>query len=324
MISNRLLYFVVKPLSMLTLKVSVNHYHKCTLQIAKIFPSILANFQTYASTAQIIHKGNDTVKEQIISKMNFQTVQHAEPFYKLPVKTLLHIYKVTANDEKHGYCKNRLYYVSSKLKCPPSLLSKYVAERTFLYSLSFDWLEKSLNVLLEMGVSSDRIIRDLWVLKYKSDTIKERLERVKALGIDNLYPWMVRCSEDILNRYVAIYQETKNILGNNESTHIYLAKRLNTTVEAVEEMCIKTPALKTIRVTKVKHFLDYLISEGISPGDIAKIPRILSASQKTVKERIDKLRQLGFQELNLNVLCRSKKQFKKFCYAFESSSKSHY
>lgn len=46
-------------------------------------------------------------------------------------------------------------------------------------------------------------------------------------------------------------QETKSILGETKSTQIYLANRLNTTIEAVNEMCLKTPALKTIRVTKV-------------------------------------------------------------------------
>lgn len=51
-----------------------------------------------------------------------------------------------------------------------------------------------------MNVSGDRILRDLWVLKYHPKTIEERLLHVKKMGINNLYPWMVRCSEDILNR----------------------------------------------------------------------------------------------------------------------------
>lgn len=51
-----------------------------------------------------------------------------------------------------------------------------------------------------MGVPSDRILRDLWVLKYKSETIQVRLQKVKNMGGEKLYPWMVRCSEDILNR----------------------------------------------------------------------------------------------------------------------------
>lgn len=43
-------------------------------------------------------------------------MEHAQPFYKLPTKTLLHVYKVTKHDEKQRYCKNRLYYLSEKLK----------------------------------------------------------------------------------------------------------------------------------------------------------------------------------------------------------------
>lgn len=115
------------------------------------------------------------------------------------------------------------------LQCPPSTLSEQIVKRLFIYKLSFEWLESSLNVLLgksfvkcklcllkiyqyliyvnflfslflAMNVSGDRIKRDLWVLKYHHKTIQERLERVKSVGVENLYPWMVRCSEDILNR----------------------------------------------------------------------------------------------------------------------------
>lgn len=48
---------------------------------------------------------------------------------------------------------------------------------------------------------SERIARDLWVLKYQHETIYNRLLMVKECGIENIYPWMVRCPEDILNRY---------------------------------------------------------------------------------------------------------------------------
>lgn len=53
-----------------------------------------------------------------------------------------------------------------------------------------------------MEVSSERILRDLWVLKYHPKTIQERLQKVKSMGVETLYPWMVRCTEQILNRQV--------------------------------------------------------------------------------------------------------------------------
>lgn len=61
--------------------------------------------------------------------------------------------------------------------------------------------------------------------------------------------------------------------------------------------------------------------EGFEVEDIAMKPRVLSASQKTVKQRLDKLRGLGLNDINLNVLCRSKKDFQKYCESIETISK---
>ncbi|XP_072936436.1 transcription termination factor, mitochondrial [Epargyreus clarus] len=262
----------------------------------------------------------DKSKAVIIAKLHFKSDEDSAPFYNLSIKSLLQIYKTTKKDVELGNCENRLYYLSKRLKCSPSILSKSVAKRTFIYNLSFDWLERSLNTLLEMGVSEDRILRDLWVLKYHNKTIEERLLRVKNLGVDNLYPWMVRCSENILNRSISISQETKTILGEIKSTKNYIATRLNTTPDAVEEMYFTTPALKRIRASKAKKFLDFLTDEGFDIEDIAKKPRVLCASQKTVMMRLEKLRKLGLKDINLNVLCRSRKDFKKYCESIESVS----
>ena len=120
--------------------------------------------------------GLDATKAKIVLGLNFQSPDDALPFYKLPVKTLYHIYKTTKSDESKGFCQNRLYYIASRLKVlynlynfimskslfmsvyslkscgflqvPPSLLSEKLAKRTFIYSLSFDWIQKSLDVLI--------------------------------------------------------------------------------------------------------------------------------------------------------------------------------
>ncbi|CAG4990595.1 unnamed protein product [Parnassius apollo] len=264
------------------------------------------------------HSDLDNSKTKLILLLNFECKEDAVPFHKLSHRTLLQIYKRTKDDEQKGYCKNRLYYLSSRLNCPPKQLAELLPKRTFLYNLSFEWLENSLNVLLDFGVSPDRILRDLWVLKYHHETINERLLRVKNLGIENLYPWMVRCTENILNRYIEISQQTKNILGEDESTQVYLAKRLNISLEEIEEICVKIPSLKTIRVTKLKPFLDFLISEGFSLEDIARKPRVLTASQNTVKQRLDQLRHLGLKSINLNILSRGRKDFKKYYTSLQS------
>lgn len=52
-------------------------------------------------------------------------------------------------------------------------------------------------------------------------------------------------------RYINQSQETKNILGESKSTQMYLANRLNISMDDVEDMFEKMPALRTMRVTKV-------------------------------------------------------------------------
>ncbi|XP_038220717.1 transcription termination factor, mitochondrial [Zerene cesonia] len=289
---------------------------KCDLLQRSLLSSTITYFKSEHTKAE-----STCDKSKLISKLNLQSEKHAEPFYKLPIKTLSIIYKTTKSDEKHGYCRNRLYYISSQIKCPPSLLSERIAKRSFIYTLSFEWIQSSLKVLLDMGVSPDRIVRDLWVLKYHHKTIAERLQKIKDLGIDPVYPWMVRCSDDILNRYIEIYQETKSILGNDKSVKVYIANRLNTKLEVVEEMYTKVPTLERIRVSKVKNFFDFLFSEGFTTEDIISKPRVLAASQKTVQERLEKLKSLGLEEINLNILCRSRKGFKKYYESLQSASR---
>ncbi|CAH2066508.1 unnamed protein product, partial [Iphiclides podalirius] len=289
---------ILKPYFYQTIRQLLNvRFHKvCNSGLNNFFGELKKYNKNskHVESSQVI-KVTDTssvksIKQNLISKLNFECDEDADPFYSLPPRTLLQIYNCTKHDERMGFCKNRLYYMSSRLKCPSNVLSNSLAKRTFIYNLSFDWLESSLNVLLDMGVSPERIVRDLWVLKYNHKTIHDRLSKVKNLGITHLYPWMVRCTEQILERYIEILQETKNILGENESTQIYLARRLNISPKDVEDICERIPTLKTIRVTKLKSFLDFLISEGFALEDISKKPRVLNASQKTIKQRLERLK----------------------------------
>ncbi|CAK1549798.1 unnamed protein product [Leptosia nina] len=309
------IYFSIRVVFGIKFNQSSNKSCSCKLYYSKKLP-LYSDFNKQKNQ----HNKDGMNKMKIVSLLKFERDSHATPFYQLPASKLLHIYRTTKNDQENGYCTNRLYYIASQIKCPPSMLSERLAKRTFVYDLSFDWLEKSLKVLLDKGISPDRVLRDLWVLKYHHKTIDERLQAIKDLGIEPLYPWMVRCSKDILKRYIEIYQETKTILGDNKSNKMYLAKRLNTNLKVVEEMNAKV-CLERMSVSKMKNFLDFLISEGISLEEIINKPRILNASQITVKRRLEALRNLGLKEINLNILCRSKKDFKKYYECMQSACK---
>lgn len=64
-----------------------------------------------------------------------------------------------------------------------------------------------------MGVPGEGILRDLWVLKYHHETIRNRLQIVKNNGVETLHPWMVRCSEDILKRFDLFKLESDEVLS---------------------------------------------------------------------------------------------------------------
>lgn len=63
-----------------------------------------------------LYFSDDAPKLRIIKGLNFKSDEDALPFYKLPVKTLLLIYKTTRKDEENGHCKNRLYYIADRIK----------------------------------------------------------------------------------------------------------------------------------------------------------------------------------------------------------------
>lgn len=50
------------------------------------------------------------------------------------------------------------------------------------------------------GIPIDDIQRDLWVLSYNADVIKNRLEMTKAMRVDRVKTWMVRCKPEVLDR----------------------------------------------------------------------------------------------------------------------------
>ena len=68
-----------------------------------------------------------------------------------------------------------------------------------------------------------------------------------------------------------------------------------------------------MRVTKIKEVLDYLLEEEkYDPSDVAKVPRILSHSLETTKNRLNELKYYGCRPTTLVIVCRSRNEYNKF------------
>lgn len=156
------------------------------------------------------------------------------------------------------------------------------------------------------------ILRDLWVFKYDPAKVRERFELCRSAGRENLRPWMVRCKMEVLENSNQIFQQNKNLLG--EDTVIdYLSKRLNYDVDNMRLIAMKHPSVLKCRVTKIKEVLDYLLDEaGFQPHEIANVIRILTHSLETTKQRLEELKSFDCRPSTLTIVCRSQNEYNKF------------
>lgn len=207
---------------------------------------------------------------------------------------------------------NRIYFLSEKLNLEPSLVAKYVATHMFMFEISFEMLTENLTIMQEYNIDSINIIRDFWAFKYYPKTIRDRLERCKRGGKENLKPWMIRCPEDVLENSLKLTQENKELYGNNGIVD-YLSHRLGYDLPTIRTIVNRHPAVLKCRGQKVKEVLDYLLDvEKFEPVDIARVIRVLVHSLDTTKKRLAELRAVGCRPSTLTIICRSQREYTKF------------
>lgn len=69
-----------------------------------------------------------------------------------------------------------------------------------MFEIELDLLKRKLDLLLSANVSPQSILRDLDVLARAEDVLKEKLEYVKACGVERIMPWMLKCDDHVLHR----------------------------------------------------------------------------------------------------------------------------
>lgn len=75
------------------------------------------------------------------------------------------------------------------------VLRRVLCIKSGLYSL--------IALFADYGITAEEIKKDLWVLRYNSDTIKHRLDIAKQINIDKIKTWMVRCKPEIFDVYAS-------------------------------------------------------------------------------------------------------------------------
>lgn len=58
------------------------------------------------------------------------------------------------------------------------------------------------HLIADNGIPIKDIHRDLWVLNYSTEMIKNRLDLAKSMRVEQIKTWMVRCTPEVLDRYL--------------------------------------------------------------------------------------------------------------------------
>ncbi|XP_016962068.1 transcription termination factor, mitochondrial [Drosophila biarmipes] len=253
------------------------------------------------------------LKLQLIKSMDIKDINHFVPFLRLTVPRLRKL--VGALNSERGTMPqlNRVYYISEKLQVSPDLVTKYLSKRLFILEMPYEMFEKNLQHMIDYNVSPINVLKDLWAFRYTPKSVEMRLERAKRAKKDKIMPWMVRCPEPILQRSLKLSLDELKVLGQFSSVVEYLAHRLGFSVSEAKAIMDKHPQVHTVRVTKIKEVLDYLLDEAkFTRFEIAQVPRVLCHSLKTTKERMEELMSHGCRPSSLVILCRSRREYDKF------------
>ncbi|XP_046402142.1 transcription termination factor, mitochondrial-like isoform X2 [Ischnura elegans] len=217
--------------------------------------------------------------------------------------------------------KNKLSYVSDRLECDPADVALAVSVHDFLLSVPFERMVEILDLLLGEGVPPAKILKDMWVFRYRTEKVLKRIQMARNGKVAQFKPWMVRCTEKILNDTIRVQAERREVYGpHNNSKVEYISSRLKLSREETEMILRRQPTLRVTGAAKLCNFLDFLYgkegeterSPNFDPISVWSLSKILCHSLGTLKERHERLKALGYEAKHPIVLYQSKRKFEEF------------
>lgn len=114
-----------------------------------------------------------------------------------------------------------------------------------------------MELLLEY-IDPSFILCDLSVLNARTPLIIERIERMKAAGIESPRPWLIKCTLEKFDRTIKNRADEKLAKGESLDVISFFAGKLNVSFDEARGMLVKYPQLKTCRFRRVgRPFLLY-------------------------------------------------------------------
>ncbi|XP_058819377.1 transcription termination factor, mitochondrial [Topomyia yanbarensis] len=251
-------------------------------------------------------------KLRILSSLN--TLRHLNdviPLCQLKTYQVLKIVRYM-NNEQLPKGNNRIYHFADRTGIDPAVVANQFARRTFMFRIPKQSFIENLE-LFATNMSCEDVLADLWAFKYSPAVVAERIARARAVRGKKLMPWMVRCPDAVLEKSLQLTKDDRELLGDNDTIVEYLGERLGFDRDITNAIILKTPAVKHVRIMKVKKMIDYLLDElDYTPHDIALNIRILMHSLETTKKRMEQLKEIGCRPRSLVIVCKSQRQYDMF------------
>ncbi|CAH1183274.1 unnamed protein product [Phaedon cochleariae] len=204
--------------------------------------------------------------------------------------------------------EKRIEKLAKMFEVEEDRMCQLMVQKPFLITLNLDFLQTNLRLLTAYGIPKADIVRDLWVLRYSSASISERMELARKNKIEKMKTWMVRAQQEILDNYMKRRSDNKSILGNNSLVE-YLSERLDTTEDVARFIISKQPALQKKSLKKMNEMIEFLLINGFKTIHICRTPKILLHKVDTVKKRLKEMKDNDMQLDALSVLTKSQKQY---------------
>ncbi|KAG8257311.1 hypothetical protein J6590_053118 [Homalodisca vitripennis] len=113
-------------------------------------------------------------------------------------------------------------------------------------------------------------------------------------------------------RYLELRDENIAALGSYSNLRELLSNELALSSDDVQEMILKHPPVAKISYSKAKDMIDFLKAQGFDSKMIYQVPRVLCHKQATLMARMVELKKVSPNLINLQNLCRNKKDYVSF------------
>lgn len=162
------------------------------------FDSLLWIILTYYFVLEILEANIKLLK----SIKGIRNLNDFVPFLAKSTQRLGLLIKIMNQDSSNMDCGNRCYYLAETLKVEPFLVNLYVARRNFILEMNWNAFKANLQSMLDFNIEPLNILKDLWSFRYHPQVVRMRLQKTKSARKKRIKPWVVRCSEPILKRFV--------------------------------------------------------------------------------------------------------------------------